>query len=249
MTEIVASEVGALIINLSSTVIGNRFEGANDATKLIHMIFTVSKERSLSPVIIYLDDCHEFFLGKTKKKGENSEAINMAMKRFQKDLLIYKNQYLTKEDRVLVIGCTNMPDAGDMKLMKWKGPSGKAEKQGFFEHAFYFPNISNSSRSLIWKEAICRKVNCQCQLDFELLAHMSSGYSAGKIFEIVNEVLSTDRLKNLASRPLSEQHDFGPKMQHINQSQQNCVDFRRQWNGSKTRGDTRAGTAPKKKSK
>jgi len=245
MMEIVASEVGALVIHLSSTSIGNRFEGTNDATKLMHMIFTVSKEKSLSPVIIYLDDCHEFFLGKSKKKGENSDAVNTAMKRFQKDLLIYKNQYLTKEDRVLVIGCTNVPEAGDMKLMKWKGPSGKAEKQGFFEHALYFPNISNSSRSLIWKEAIRRKVNCQCQLDFELLAHMSSGYSTGKIFKIVNEVLSTDRLKNLASRPLSEQHDFGPKMLVMEQSDQNFVDFRRQWNGSKTKG----ATAPKKKSK
>lgn len=245
MTEIVASEIGALIIKLSSTSVGNRFEGANDATKLMHMIFTVSKEKSLSPVIIYLDDCHEFFLGKPKKKGENSDAINMAMKRFQKDLLIYKNQYLTKEDRVLVIGCTNMPDAGDMKLLKWKGPSGKAEKQGFFEHALYFPTISNSSRSLIWKDAIRRKVNCQCQLNFDLLAHMSGGYSTGKIFKIVNEVLSTDRLKNLSSRPLSEQHDFGPKLLPIEQSHQSFDDFRRQWNGSKTKG----GTAPKKKSK
>lgn len=229
MTEIIAYEVGALVIHLSSTSIGNAFEDGNDATKLIHMIFTVAKEKSLSPVIIYLDDCHEFFLGKPKKGG-NLDAINTTMKRFQKDLLIYKNQYLTKEDRVLVIGCTNTPEAGDMKLMKWKGSGGKAEKQGFFEHALYFPNPSHASRSMIWKEAIRRKVNCQCNVDFDLLAHMSAGYSNGQIVEIVNEVISHDRLKNLASKPLSE-HDFAPDMLSKEQLELDpYVEFRRQWN-------------------
>ena len=155
MTEIIASEVGALVIHLSSTSIGNAFEDGNDATKLIHMIFTVAKEESLSPVIIYLDDCEEVFLGKSKKGGNS--AINTTMKRFQKDLLIYKNQYLTKKDRVLVIGCSNKPEAGDMKLMKWKGPGGKPDKQGFFEHALYFPLPSQS-----WKErqhGSCKAIN------------------------------------------------------------------------------------------
>ena len=228
MTEIVASEVGALVIHLSSTSIGNTFEDDNDATKLIHMIFTVAKEESLFPVIIYLDNCHEFFIGKSKKKGSGSDAINMTMKRFQKDLMIYKNQYLTKEDRVLVIGCTNLPEVGDMKHMRWKGPSGKAEKQGFFEQALYLPNTSTSGRSMLWNEAIRRKVTC-CQLDLTLLTHMSSGYSAGKIFEIVDEVLSE------TPRPLTE-HDFAAKLLPAEQgSDQQFVDFGRQWNGNKTK--------------
>jgi SpoVK/Ycf46/Vps4 family AAA+-type ATPase len=146
MTEIVASEVNAMVIKLSSTSIGNAFEGGDDATKLIHMIFTVAKDQSLSPVIIYLDQCHEFF--KSKKKGSSGSpdtAINEStMKRFQESLLVYKNQFLTKQDRVLVIGCTNTPDAADMKLIRWKGPSGKPEKQ-FFEHSLYFPKFHNNN--------------------------------------------------------------------------------------------------------
>jgi len=67
MMEIVASEIGALVIHLSSTSIGNTFEDGNEATKLIHMIFTVAKEEALSPVIIYLDNCHELFLGKSRR--------------------------------------------------------------------------------------------------------------------------------------------------------------------------------------
>lgn len=236
MTEIVASEVNAMVIKLSSTSIENAFEGGDDATKLIHMIFTVAKDQSLSPVIIYLDQCHEFFTGKSKKKGSSSSPDTTknesSMKRFQESLLIYKNQFLTKQDRVLVIGCTNAPEAADMKLMRWKGPSGKPEKQGFFEHAVYFPNLSQSSRALLWKEALRRKMNgtsSECHLDFHLLAYLSDGCSAKKILEAIDEMFS-----NQVSEPLSEAC-FASKLASLTPPQEDkddhqlFVDFRRQW--------------------
>ncbi len=238
MTEIVASEVNAMVIKLSSTSIGNAFEGGDDAKRLIHMIFTVAKDQSLSPVIIYLDQCHEFFTGKSKKKsssGSPDTAINEStMKRFQESLLIYKNQFLTKQDRVLVIGCTNTPDAADMKLMRWKGPSGKPEKQGFFEHSLYFPNLSQSSRALLWKEALRRKMNgtSECHIDVNLLALLSDGCSAKKILEVIDEMFSSQvseplseacfasKLESMTSQPQQEQKD---------DIHQPFVDFRRQW--------------------
>ena len=85
---------------------------------------------------------------------------------------------------------------------------------------------------MILKEAIRRKVDSQCQVDFDLLAHMTSGYSHGQIVELVNEVLSQARITNLASKPLTE-HDFAPKLLPKEPFDQAYVDFRRQWNGSK----------------
>lgn len=236
MTEIVASEVNAMVIKLSSTSIGNAFEGGDDATKLIHIIFTVAKDQSLSPVIIYLDHCHEFFTGKSKKKGSSGSpdttTNESSMKRFQESLLIYKNQFLTKQDRVLVIGCTNTPEAADMKLMRWKGPSGKPEKQGFFEHSLYFPNLSQCSRALLWREALRRKTNgasSECHLDFNLLAYLSGGCSAKKILEVTDEMFTSQ-----VSEPLSEAC-FASKLASLTSQQehtdehQSFVDFRRQW--------------------
>ena len=69
MVQTIASEICALVINLSSSSIGSSFEGKEGATKLIHMAFTVAKEKSYAPVIIHLDDCHEFFMGKSKRGG------------------------------------------------------------------------------------------------------------------------------------------------------------------------------------
>ncbi|KAL7550413.1 hypothetical protein ACHAWF_013651 [Thalassiosira exigua] len=213
MLEAVASEIGALLIDLSSSTIVNSFGGKEGATKLIHMAFTVAKEKAYAPVIIYLDKCHEFFIGKSKKGGAGS-TVNAEMQRFQKDLLIYKNQALKKEDRVMVIGCTNMPGSGDVKLLRWKGPSGKPEKQGFFERSLYFPAANQSDRALLWKSFIRRRIYSfskqapiVCDIDYSLLASLSAGLDAGKISSVVDIVVSEERVRGLASKALSE-HEF-----------------------------------------
>ena len=211
MVKSIASETGALLINLSSSNIGSSFGGKEGATKLIHMAFTVAKEKAYAPVIIHIDNCHEFFMGKAKRGG--GSAVNAEMQRFQKDLLVYKNQALKKEDQVLVIGCTNMPESGDVKLLRWKGPSGKPEKQGFFERCLYFPRASHADRAMMWKRLIRKRIygfNKQAmahELDYAALAFLSDSFNAGEISSTVNYVLSEDRVVNLASKPLSE-HDF-----------------------------------------
>ena len=217
MVQTIASEIGALVIHLSSSSIRNSFEGKDDATSLIHMAFTVAKAKAHAPVILYLDKCHEFFSCMTKMSGGDTSTniINTEMQRFQKDLLVYKNQALKKEDRVLVIGCTNMPEYGDVKLMRWKGSSGgKPEKQGFFERFLYFPRANHTDRQMLWKVFTRQRVSeCNCnstvlpQLDFDALARMSDGFNAGEILFIVNTVLTESRVTNLSSTPLFE-HEF-----------------------------------------
>eukprot|EP00804_Cyclotella_cryptica_P005831 CCRYP_000135-RB/>CCRYP_000135-RB protein AED:0.20 eAED:0.20 QI:1559/1/1/1/0.5/0.66/3/252/844 len=208
MAQAIASEIGALFINLSASTIGDSFGGKEGATKLVHMVFTVAKEKSYSPVVIYLDDCHEFFLGKSKKGGDVDTNANM--QRFQKDLLIYKNQALKNEDRVLVIGSTSRPDLADVKLLRWRGTTGKPEKQGFFDRSLYCPRANHIDRSIIWEKYIQRKIatyNCHektHRIDYGALALLSNGFSAGEIVSIVDDVLSIDRLKNIGSEPLVE---------------------------------------------
>ena len=258
MVQTIASEIGALLINLSSSTIGNSFGGKEGATKLIHMAFTVAKEKAYAPVVIYLDNCHEFFMGKSKKGG--GSAINSDMQRFQKDLLIYKNQALKKEDRVLVIGCTNMPDMGDVKLLRWKGPSGKPEKQGFFERSLYFPRANHADRAMLWKGFIRQRISGFNTLlkipdmDYAALAFLSDGFNAGEISSTVDSVLSEDRLTALESEPLSE-HDFSNyfSRETDKQDDERFLTFTRQitnldsvWKNINA-GDTKSGDSKKKK--
>lgn len=236
VVQAIASEIGAMVINLSSTTIGSSFRTNEEALKLIHMVFTVAKEKSYAPVLIYLDNCHEIFMDKKKRipltrggEGLNREersrrnAIQASplddMNRFQKDLLIYKNTALKRDDRVLIVGCTAMPELTDVKLMKWKGSdSGKPEKQGFFEHALYFPLANHSDRIMLWRELILRRISKINRLEFSemtsnpnldlvALSFMSAGVSGGEISFIVDYILTEERVNNLAFSPLSE-HEF-----------------------------------------
>ena len=232
MAQAIASEIGALFINLSSTTIGSAFGGKEGATKLIHMVFTVAKEKSYAPVVIYLDNCHDFFMGKSKRGGGSDG--NPEMQRFQKDLLIYKNQALTKEDRVLVIGCTNMPEKGDAKVFKWKGPIGKPEKQGFFERFLFFPRANHAGRTMIWKELIQKRVlgfkkqSRIDEIDYDALAFLSSGLSAGEISFIVESVLSVERSNTLGTKPLSERDFFCLFANSREQDDERFLNFTRQ---------------------
>ncbi len=122
----VANELGALFIDFSPKNIPEKFQRDKiAATKLIHMVFTLAKDSTFAPIVIYIGNCEMFFLSTKKKKGIDTSFAS----KFQKELLIYKNQALNKE-RVIIIGSSSSPWDGDLKQMKWKGPGGKPDKQG-----------------------------------------------------------------------------------------------------------------------
>lgn len=250
IVEAIASELGALVINLSSTTIGNLFGGKEGATRLVHMAFTVAKEKSFGPAVIYLDDCHEFFMGKVKKGV--TVNIKADLKRFQKDLLIYKNQALNNTDRVLVIGCTNRPDLADVKLLRWKGARGKPEKQGFFERSLYLPRVGHADRSTLWRQCIERKISSRQlrEVNYEALAVLSDGYSAAEIKSVVCDVLSGDRLQALTSKQVTE-HDFTSHLSQRKPDDEVFLAFTRQITELDTRykalkGPPKAASAKKK---
>lgn len=59
--------------------------------------------------------------------------------RFKKDLMTYKNQALTNEHRVIIIGTTNKPENGDVK-----------EFRSFFDKFLFFSYCDYSSRLMLW---------------------------------------------------------------------------------------------------
>lgn len=127
IVQAITNQTGALLINLSPDRIPEKYlTEKHGTTKLIHMAFSVAKDPKFSPVVIYLDECDIYFQSSKKKKKANAAL------KLQKDLLIYKNQCLGTNDRVLVIGCSRRPWEAELKTLKWKGSSGKPEKQGMF---------------------------------------------------------------------------------------------------------------------
>lgn len=239
MAQTIAAEIGAIVINLASSSIGSSFGGDEGAMKLIHMVFTVAKERAYSPVIIYIDKCDEIFMSKSKRTGD-ALPVDADMQRFKKPLLIYKNLALKREDRVLVIGCTNMPESVEVKLLMWNGTPGlKPEKQGFFEHSLYFPLANRADRVMMWRELIRRRISSYDPLqsrippalDFAALAHLSDRFNCGEISFIVDSVLSENRVHGLPSMPLLE-HEFASYLHRVKkQDDARFLSFTRQITG------------------
>jgi len=129
MVQAVANELGALFINLSAENIRNNetFKGGKNPLKLIHMAFTVAKDPTYAPVVIYMDDAQDFFEN-PKKKGKEKPDKNGPI-RFATALAQYKNAGLTVNDRVIIIGATSEPEKADMKLMKWTGKGKVSERR------------------------------------------------------------------------------------------------------------------------
>ena len=225
MVEAVAHELGGLIIHLTPEKLRGLFPGKSGPTKLVHLVMTVARDPSFQPVVVYMDSCEQFFAGGGKKsKGDKDGPA-----RFKKDLLLYKNQALETQHRVIIIGTSKAPENGDIKELK-----------NFFDRFLYFPYPDYSSRVLIWKYYIDEQIrigwkkssadrviadlpssaaklstsaaasliselvqSCLDRLDLSSLAHISEGYSAGAIARTCRTIISSRRVAMIKTRPLT----------------------------------------------
>lgn len=139
--EAVAHELGALLIHLTPAKLRGQFSGKSGPTKLVHMVMTVARDPAMQPCVIYIDECEQFFTGGKKSKDKDGPS------RFKKDLLLYKNQALGPEHRVIIIGTSRTPETGDIKDMR-----------NFFDRFLYMPYPDYPSRVLIWKHYLAMKI-------------------------------------------------------------------------------------------
>lgn len=196
IAEAVANELGALFINISpDTLKGGSFVGKNGPSKLCHMIYSIAKDNALSPIVVYMDQCEQFFVG-GGKKAKSSDKDGPS--RFKKDLLTYKNA-IAKEDRLIFIGTTSHPDKGDPKEFK-----------AFFDKMLYMPIPDYPSRLMLWRKGILVQLahsdgaaHCKVPDDFDVstLAQVSEGFSAGAICLAVKKTLTRRRVERLGERP------------------------------------------------
>merc|ERR1711939_1118810 len=81
MCEAIANELGALFINISPTRLKGTFGGKNGPTKLVHMLYCVARDVKNAPVVVYIDQCDQYFVGggkkakKDKGKGKKGKAL------------------------------------------------------------------------------------------------------------------------------------------------------------------------------
>jgi len=193
LVQALASEMGAQFFNLSPKNTAGQFVGKANVTKMIHMVFKVA--RAQAPAIIYLEG-FEMIFAKKVPKDDTSDP-----KRIKKDLAKAIKLIKDHHEKVILIATSNKPWEGDVKSML-----------PLFDKVLYCPNPDYSSRYLIWKEFINRKISgAAIDLNISLLSRMSSGVSTGTIEMVVDRVLTPRRIRRVKSKPL----DTDEFVQHL----------------------------------
>jgi len=217
LVQAICNHTGALLCNLSPSNIEGKFvKGGslkNEAAKLIHMVFYVAANKTMAPVVIYFDEVEKMFK-KGKKKSTGPERLKQV-------IMDYKKRYLTKQDRVIIIGNCNRPmdiSDGDMK-----------DVRAFFDKYLYVPWPQYSSLCRLWSTLIEKALdgeNVPDDFDISTLARVSQGYTAGAIAYAVKSVLTPRRVKMMALRPLEESEFLNPLSQCPNDYAAQHKEFR-----------------------
>ena len=177
MAKIIAYETSALVFDLSPGVIDNVCTDKKAEEKIVASVMRVAKD--FQPSLIYIDECERFFPKKKKKKG--AKGAKKTFGKVKKLLETYKKKFI-KDNRILIIGCTDeVIDA-------------KKDVKKFFDKFIFFPYPDHTNSRIIWEHMI-KKCGGSISPDFQLstLATISEGYTCGVIKQICESVITEHR--------------------------------------------------------
>lgn len=162
----VATEVDATFFNVSASSIISKWLGESE--KLVTQLFETAIERQ--PSLIFIDEVDS--IASTRGGGEHD-----AMRRVKTTLMTQMDGVTTKkEDRLVVIGATNLP---------WElDPAFRSR----FEKRIYINLPDLPARTKIF-EIHTKGVECDENVDFSLLGETSEGYSGRDIQMLCREAV------------------------------------------------------------
>ena len=162
----VATEVEATFFNVSASSIISKWLGESE--KLVTQLFETAQEKQ--PSLIFIDEVDS--IASARGGGEHD-----AMRRVKTTLMTQMSGVTTKkEDRIVVIGATNLP---------WEiDPAFRSR----FEKRIYINLPDLPARSKIF-EIHSKGVEMDETVDFQLIGEMSDGYSGRDIQLICREAV------------------------------------------------------------
>lgn len=193
LAQAIATETGAMMMDISYDRIANCFPGKNGIMKIMHMIFQVAREPKWGPTVLYMEDLEVLYGAAKGKKKKQKKAEG----RYKKALLKYLKT-LDPVEQVIVIGCARQA---------WLIPEKNIKNvKALFEKTFYCPFPDYASMIEIWKSMIEKKLQHNLPKKFTVsnLARISTGYTAGAVQYAVDSTLTERRIYHIDGRPLLE---------------------------------------------
>lgn len=198
-----AAEVEATFFNVSASAIISKWLGESE--KLVRALFKLAREKQ--PSIIFIDEV-DALVG---ARGGEHDAI----RRVKTELLTSMDGITSNpEDRLVVIGATNLPESIDSAFRRR------------FERRIYIPLPDADAREAIFK-LNTKGIELDNDVDFKELAEITEGYSGADIAMVCREAIMRPirelDLKGAISDPnvkarKVKQEDFLKAIESINPS-------------------------------
>ena len=194
LVESVARHLNAIVLDLSVDNTMGKFIGKPDTAKLLHLAFTVAKDPSMQPAVIYIDDVDMIFGGGKKKDKEGPS-------RFKADLSKYIGS-LEREHSVVVIGCSKL-ESGERGTQL--GGDDK-DLNACFDRKLYIPAPNYATRTMMWTQFMREALGHEppSSIDVSSLAQITEGYTAGGIKAAITSTITTRRMERIEKNPLTE---------------------------------------------
>ncbi|XP_047360518.1 dynein regulatory complex protein 11 [Vespa velutina] len=179
----ICTELGATLFDITPANIVGKYPGKTGLIMLMHLISKVS--RLLQPSIIFMDGAEKPFVKKPPKTDKTDP------KRLKKDLpKLIKG--ITNEDKIILIGTTNLPWDADQKLLYQT-----------YDKIIYVPRPDYGSMSLVWRNLLYKYPGINRQFDISAMTKICDGFTIGTILAAINEVMTTKRMVQLRTQPLT----------------------------------------------
>ncbi|XP_076292802.1 IQ and AAA domain-containing protein 1-like [Lasioglossum baleicum] len=179
----ICSEVGALLINMTPTVLVDKYIGRKNERKLMDMISKVARE--LAPSVIFIDNAEKVWAKKVP-----AEERFIKPKRFAKYYLKFVKS-IKRGDQILFLTTSSEP-------YKASGPFVRVH-----DKFIMIPLTDYNTLYMFYKDLLMRYHGVDREIDVSCLAKMSAGIPLDVIKQSVENVLNVRRRITLRFNPLN----------------------------------------------
>eukprot|EP00743_Colponemidia_sp_Colp-15_P004110 GILK01004437.1.p1 GENE.GILK01004437.1~~GILK01004437.1.p1 ORF type:complete len:534 (+),score=101.80 GILK01004437.1:84-1685(+) len=158
LAKAVATECRTTFFNISASSIVSKWRG--DSEKLVRVLFELARHHQ--PTTIFIDELDSIMSQRGASEGEHEGS-----RRMKTELLIQMDGLLRSSDRVFLLAASNLPWELDMAMLR------RLEKR------ILVPLPSLEARAAMWRHYL--PAERACDLDYELLARRSEGYSGSDL--------------------------------------------------------------------
>lgn len=179
----VATESKSTFFGISASSLLSKYMGESE--KLVRALFYMAKK--LAPSIIFIDEIDSLLTARSDNENESSRRVKTELLIQWSSLSSSTGNGVEGDTRVLVLAATNLPWAIDEAARRR------------FSRRLYIPLPGFETRLLHLRKLMAKQNNQLSEVDFEIIAGMTEGFSGSDITALAKEA-AMEPIRDLGDR-------------------------------------------------